>query len=241
MSFDHSTVEVKQLWWFQDGAIMSPYVRHRLWAAWGFCPRHTWSYLISECELRLMPRGVLVLYEDLASRAEAALVSRRWRARFRREDVCLTCDYLNIGDCGRVETGWRTETEKVNRMARTAQLVALDQQYWEPRTCPSCDGGAGPWCMTHLLAAHDDGQSVSAADRKAVAAALGDARGRMRATLEAICWPRTPVAPAGWAGLIEVLGWFGGWAGARQIAACEPDADAERVDLLYAGGGLVRT
>src|SRR5581483_6405555 len=62
MPCEFSTVEVKQLWWFLDGAIMSPFTRERLHATWGFCPRHTWAYLIAECELRLMPRGVLILY-----------------------------------------------------------------------------------------------------------------------------------------------------------------------------------
>lgn len=240
MSFEHSALEVKHLWWFQDGAIMSPFARHRLRAAWGFCPRHTWSYFISECELRLMPRGVLILYEDLTSRAEVALGARRWRSRLRPTDACLTCDYLKLADANRIEPGWQPKTDRVNRLVRASRLVALDRERWERRTCPECLGGEGPLCLGHLVAANDRGAAISTADRKTIAVALEDARARMQATLIATCWPRTPVPPGGWAGLIEVLGWFGGWQPVTQIRA-EAAEDDECFDLLYAGVGLTRS
>jgi hypothetical protein len=238
MPCEFSTVEVKQLWWFLDGAIMSPFTRERLAAAWGFCPRHTWAYLIAECELRLMPRGVLILYEDLAGRAATTLKERRWRAHLRATDICFTCEYLNLGDRDRIEPIWVRDAECVNRMVRTAQLVALDREHWEPRTCPKCLGGAGPLCRRHLLAAEDTDGSISKADRDEVAATLTNARRRMDKTLNAICWPRKPVQPGGWSALIEVLGWFAGWEGVAQIPPPAPQPDPERADLLYAGVGL---
>jgi len=59
--------EVKQLWWFLGGSIMSPGTRHRPWRSWGFCPRHTWAHAVVERELRVQPFSTAILYEDLTA------------------------------------------------------------------------------------------------------------------------------------------------------------------------------
>lgn len=37
--FDYTPEEVKQLWWFRDGSIMSVPIRERLWEGRGLCYR----------------------------------------------------------------------------------------------------------------------------------------------------------------------------------------------------------
>jgi hypothetical protein len=49
---DVTPTEVKQLWWFLDGAIMAPSTREELRKSWGFCPRHAWGLSMVEVELR---------------------------------------------------------------------------------------------------------------------------------------------------------------------------------------------
>src|SRR5215471_2944920 len=70
-----SRAEVKHLWWFFDGAIMAPDVRHQLWRSWGFCSRHTWAHAQLEAELRLHPFSTSILYENLITRAENTIRS----------------------------------------------------------------------------------------------------------------------------------------------------------------------
>jgi hypothetical protein len=205
-----TTVEVKQLWWFLDGAIMSPEARHRLWAAWGFCPRHTWAHFTCELELRALPRGTIILYEDLLGRA--ARPARNWVAQLRTTGPCLTCDYLAVGDATRDEQGWAEETAVVNRHERTLTLLQECQVHWEPRTCPACLGGAGMICRPHLL---EDGGKPT--DRDAILATLNDLRRRVEGTGAAISWPRRTVLPREWAAVVETLGWFAGWDGLRAI------------------------
>lgn len=224
-----TTVEMKQLWWFLDGAIMNPYTRHRLWAAWGFCPRHTWAHLSSECELRLLPRGTLILYEDLLGRAVDSLGSRRrWAAQLRATDSCLTCDYLAAGDPQRVERGWLVEAARVNRAYRSSALLAGCREYWEPHTCPECLGGDGVPCRPHLLARAQSGAPLESHERARTRAALADFRSQVDTVSRAISWPRTPVEAHQWAKLVEALGWFAGWRGAADLLgkALQPSTGA---------------
>lgn len=221
MTWDLTTVETKQLWWFHDGAIMSPAVRQRLRAAWGFCPRHTWLHFSSECELRGTPRGTIVLYEDLLGRAVEAVGARRgWASRLAADDACLTCEYLEVGDTHRIEQDWISETAAVNRRRRTTVLLQQSRGIWFPRTCPPCADGSGIRCRQHLIAGPDG--PAGAAERARLAEWLTGIHRRVDGVSRAISWPRRPVRPDEWAALVETLGWFAGWDGARGLLDEQP-------------------
>ncbi len=215
-----SVLETKQLWWFLDGAIMSHATRARLAAAWGFCPRHTWCYVTSEVELRLTPRGTLVLYEDLLTRAGTALESgRRWANKLRVDGTCITCDYVGPANPLRLEGGWDEDQAQINARTRMTALLVGSRATWEPRTCPECLGGSGPLCRMHLLAA---GKSVDEATRTRTRETLERIRAEVEELGKAISWPRRDVAPEEWAALVEALGWFAGWAGVSAVLSPEP-------------------
>lgn len=198
-----SGLEVKQLWWFIDGAIMSPESRARLRTAWGFCPRHTWSFFLAESELRGFPRGTLILYEDLLELAVGAVGSRRWASKLRSTGDCPTCNYIGPADPRRLEGGWDEDIAKVNRRTVSTALLEGCHDAWRDRGCPSCVGGGGLLCRTHLVAA---GNRPSDAGPH-----LDGLRAGLAELGVAISWPRREVAPQEWAPLIEALGWFAGW------------------------------
>ncbi len=93
---DYSAAEVKQLWWFRDGAIMSVPIRDRLWDARGLCHRHAWGYAVLEIELLAgQAFSTAVLYADLTDRA-AKLVGKRGmrKPKLNADGFCMTCDHI---------------------------------------------------------------------------------------------------------------------------------------------------
>lgn len=207
-----SGLEVKQLWWFLDGAIMSVESRQRLRTAWGFCPRHTWSFFCAEVELKGFPRGTLILYEDLLENAMAALDSRRWASRLRGNGDCATCNYVGPADPRRLEGGWDDDITRVNRRTVSTELLLGCRDTWQDRSCPQCLGGSGILCRGHL---------ISDGTRSGVRDTLDGLRAGVAELGVAISWPRREVEPAEWAALVEALGWFAGWAGALAVLGAE--------------------
>ena len=206
---DLSPAEIRQLHSFLDGSIMSPFVRHRLWHSWGFCPRHTWAFGSCDIDIRsTRPFSVGILYEDLAGRAARVLSAHRplaWRLRqLESRDVCFTCDYLEIARSGSFEPYVFELQVRANRRERTRRQLAESRPVWEKQVCPVCLGGDGVTCRPHLLAGA--GRPV-----RAVAAYLADLTERLGAMQDSFTW-RGPVAtPEQKASWVEALGWFGGW------------------------------
>jgi hypothetical protein len=206
-SLELDLAEVKQLWWFLDGAIMAPDVRDHVRRSWGFCPRHAWGFAVAEIELRGgRPFATAILYEDLTRRAAKAVGSgkrpgARTLHRLEPQEPCFTCEYLGLG--GEPEVSFRELAERTNRRERTRRLLEAGRAEWERRACPSCLGGGGLVCRSHLLAGGEASADLGAeleglADR--VAAFVGSQT--MRGT------PAGPLEQASW---IEALGWFAGW------------------------------
>lgn len=208
-----SLAEVKQLWWFFDGAIMNVGVRHHLWRSWGLCPRHAWAHGAAECELRYKPFGTSILHEDLTRRAAQAAgrkpkqptVARRFASR----DVCFTCDYTSISRDG--DPSFRSHQDRVNGFERTRRYFIDTRDAWESRSCPLCLGGHGLVCRQHLLQGVDP-----PTDLRPQLFALSD---RLYAFVKSMTWGGKPVGPLENASWIESLGWFAGWDYPRKVSS----------------------
>ncbi len=91
--------EIHYLYWFIQGSIMVPEMRHRLRRAWGFCERHAWGYILVEAAFyRGYMHGSALLYEDLLTPALSAFAAqgplKNWRLarNLRRKGPCPMCD-----------------------------------------------------------------------------------------------------------------------------------------------------
>jgi hypothetical protein len=210
-----AVAEVKHLWWFLDGAIMTPDVRHHLWRSWGLCPRHAWAYAAVEIELRGgRPFSVAILYEDLVRRA-AKVLDKAWllpwpyaARRLRSRAICFTCDYLSLQQTTLRyhEPIFEEYCSRVNRLERIRTTLAESQAIWEGRSCPLCLGGQGIPCRPHLLSGA--GPAKGTASLADSLRSLGNRLGRF---IDSMSWNgpvATPEIKVAW---VEALGWFAGW------------------------------
>jgi hypothetical protein len=197
--------EVRQLWWFLDGAIMHADTRMALRRSFGLCPRHAWGMAEVECALR---GGVLfatsVLYADLISGAAGAARGRHLRSTTRRlepDGPCLTC--LHVEHAHEAPREWVERADIVNRRSRFAEM--LDENWPEaaPRACGACTGGDGPTCLPHLLQGESDSDDL--------APRLARLAVNMHAYEKSLTADGRPVDRRGRAAWLETLGWFGGW------------------------------
>lgn len=207
-SLDLTRVEVAQLWWFADGAIMDRGTRLRLRRDGGLCPRHAWAYFVCDCELRWRPLGTAILYEDLLSQTLRAL--SRWphstRRLARAGSSCLTCEY--VGNRASVP-GFERETERANLRERSTAFVAGCAPTWGPRVCPACDvGGRGVPCRTHV----ERTQVTSVVDQ------LTHTLRRLSTCVRSMTFDGPPRRPDSDAALVETLGWFAGWQPAVRLS-----------------------
>jgi hypothetical protein len=217
---DFTAPEVKQLWWFLDGAIMNVDTRHHLWRSWGLCSRHAWGYAIAEIEVRGgKPFSTAILYEDLALRASAAMGQRlrsrgHIRSQLETHESCFACEYVSSLPGGELEmerAQWEETAKRVNHRTRTLALVGELRGAWESRSCPACLGGDGLVCRPHLLL------GVESDNR--LAAELAALARRLRVLANSLTTRRTPAGPLDRASWIEALGWFGGWDYAVKLKA----------------------
>lgn len=201
-------VEVKQLWWFLDGSIMDPGVRHHLWHSWGFCPRHTWAHAIAEIELRVAPLGTTILYKDLLSRAQH-LLGRRWRpiplrlSGLRAQASCYQCDY--IARARQPDAHFAPQQRQVNNRRRFTERVLAEAPVWVPRACPGCNPTyRGLPCRQHLL-------DETVPWDPTVLAGLNDLANRLDVHLRSMTWGGPQTTEEHRSAFIETLGWFAGW------------------------------
>lgn len=197
--------EVRQLWWFLDGAIMHADTRIELRRAWGFCARHAWALALVESELR---GGVLfatsVLYADLAAGAAHECAGTHLRSlthRLAGDGRCLTCHHAAQSSDEPPE--WQARAGTVNGRARFSALLRESWAETVERSCPACCGGAGLVCRPHLL----DG--VAAPDD--LAARLRRLAIAIHAYEKSLTADGRPVDRRGRAAWLETLGWFAGW------------------------------
>jgi hypothetical protein len=199
--------EVRQLWWFLDGAIMILDVRKHLRNSWGFCPRHTWLYGAVEIQLRGGdPFSTSILWEDLTRRAAQAVRNRTlpWNlslSRLKAGETCYTCDHLALGD--REDSIFQEYHQRARRLDRARRRFEESREHWTARSCPLCLGGDGLICRQHLL--------LGAEPTHRLADQLWQLADRLDALRASLTWHGKPVGPQEQASWIEALGWFAGW------------------------------
>jgi hypothetical protein len=207
VELDLTLPEVKELWSFLDGLIMSADARHQLWRSWGPCSRHTWASAVAECVYRVSLHSTAILYEDLMGRAVAVLrrPALSDHARLRRLEArgpCITCDYLEIARDG--DPSFRDRQERVNRRELFTRLLGDARPVWESRTCPLCLGGDGVVCRPHLLAG-------AAEITPELSSRLDELHGRLTVFAKSMRWQGPTSTPDERASWVEALGWFAGW------------------------------
>lgn len=149
--------EIHYLYWYIQGSIMSPSVRHRLRNAWGFCERHAWGAILVEASFRSgYMHGPAILYEDLLRPAIPALSFkgplknfRLWK-NLRERGPCMMCE-MNYGP----ETKGTASQDLVERGRDPRELRVFAQRtesYWGKTVCGRCLGnGSWPRCRRHLI------------------------------------------------------------------------------------------
>jgi len=155
--FQLSNGEIHYLYWFIQGSIMVPDIRHRLRRAWGFCERHAWGYILVEAAFyRGYMHGAVLLYEDLLTPALSAFrlkgPLRHWRLErsLHQKGPCPMCEMgfgphsKGIGRQELIETG-RNPTE-------LRALAFNTQKHWAKTVCGRCIGSESDQrCRRHLI------------------------------------------------------------------------------------------
>jgi len=152
-----SNGEIHYLYWFIQGSIMAPDMRHRLRRAWGLCERHAWGYILVEAAFYCgYMHGAALLYEDLLTPALSAFhlqgSLRNWR---------LARNLRNKGPCPMCEMGFGPESkgmarpELIERGRDVTELLTLARKteiYWEKAICGRCArNGSAQRCRRHLI------------------------------------------------------------------------------------------
>jgi hypothetical protein len=228
-----TAAEIQFLDGFLEGNVMDVGTRHQLRRSWGLCARHAWAHAAVELEVRQgRPMDVVVLHEDLAGRAAAALRRTRpfpWRiarGSIRARDACLVC--TNVAAAARSNRAAEGDAllelrvARVNQFRRTREAVIVTRDHWMARSCPRCTGGAGLMCRPHLL------QERDCTDRERIADYLRELQERLETYLH-LMWRMPPRAtPAQQACWVEVVGWFAGWWLPVAVAPVSPSRGSNR-------------
>ena len=206
--FDYSPQEVKQLWWFRDGSIMSVPIRDRLWEARGLCYRHAWGYALLEIEMMAgRAFSTAILYADYADRAAKLLGGKGKfgrKPKLEANGPCMTCDHLRT-TASHSLTGaeWPRGAEIVNKGESTRLLVGWCESTWRAASCPACMGGSGPTCRPHLIA--------GVSPTPGIAETLACMASRLDPLVRSMTVDRTDIGDSERASWIEAIGWFTGW------------------------------
>jgi hypothetical protein len=149
--------EIHYLWWFIQGSIMIPEIRHSLRRGWGFCERHAWGELLIEAAFyRGYMHGPALLYEDLIKPALPAfclrgpLKERRLARNLRNKGPCHMCG-MGYGpeSKGIVRPGL---VERGRDVAELLTLARKTEKYWEKTICGRCaKNGSVQRCRRHLI------------------------------------------------------------------------------------------
>ncbi|MEO7015115.1 MAG: hypothetical protein ABI067_01065 [Leifsonia sp.] len=225
-----SSEEVRILWDFVHGDIMSEVTRRRLRQHWGMCARHSWSYAVVEIELweagagtrgGHQPFDLSVLYTDLLETMVAQLGGRR-RSRLKgleREGRCVVCaDVRGGAPSGILVTHAGLDLqqliEEANQMRFTSDWLTETRPIWAQALCPDCAAAYGAAtqpgtlpCRAHLLT----GPAFSDASLELTRTTLTELAVQLQALTTSMTQggaPATEVTNASW---VKAVSWFNGW------------------------------
>ncbi|QIZ99832.1 hypothetical protein [Leifsonia sp. PS1209] len=226
-----SSEEVRVLWDFVHGDIMSGPTRQRLKEYWGMCPRHSWAYAVVEIELweagagargGHQPFDLTVLYTDLLQTMAGRLRTGRRRGQVKaleRHGQCVICADVRGGALAGIlvtHAGMDLQqlTSEANEMRFTADWLTETRPMWAATVCPDCaeahsvaaQPGTLP-CRAHLLS----GLAISDASVELTRTTLMELAGRVRALTDSMTQsgrPTTELVNASW---VQAVSWFNGW------------------------------
>ena len=207
--------EIHYLWWFIQGSIMAPSVRHRLRKAWGFCERHAWAAILVEASFRQgYMHGPAILYEDLLQPALPALglkgPLKNWRliVNLNEKGPCMMCD-MNLGP----ETKGAANEALIVRGRNATELRRFAEStraYWERTICGRCLGnGSWPRCRRHLIQDALEGSVENLSRHRAL---ISDLTKHITLYSRSFRWGfQGTEKEENKAALISAVGWCSGW------------------------------
>jgi hypothetical protein len=225
-----SSEEVRVLWDFIHGDIISGPTRRRLREHWGMCARHSWACAVVEIELweagagtrgGHQPFDLSILYTDLLH----AMVDRLGTGRHGRVQVlerrgeCVICaDVRGGAPPGILVThaglNLRQLTAEANRMRFTEGWLRETRPNWAADVCPDCATAAGMTaepgtlpCRMHLLSAG----LFSDASWELTRTSLSELAVQVRALTDSMTQSGLPATAAVDASWVKAAGWFNGW------------------------------
>ncbi len=226
-----SSEEVRVLWDFVHGDIMSGPTRQRLKEYWGMCPRHSWAYAVVEIELweagagargGHQPFDLTVLYTDLLQSMAGRLSSGRRHRQIRsleRHGQCVICADVRGGTPSGIlvtHAGMDLQelTREANEMRFTTEWLIETRPLWAAAVCPEC---AKTWsvaaqpgtlpCRAHMLT----GQAFSDAALELTRTMLVELAGQVRALTDSMTQSGLPATEPVNASWVKAVSWFNGW------------------------------
>lgn len=226
-----SSEEVRVLWDFVHGDIMSGPTRSRLREHWGMCARHSWAYAVVEIELweagagargGHQPFDLTILYTDLLQTMVDRLGSGRRHGRVRvleRRGDCVICADVRGGTPRGIlvtHAGLDLEllTGEANQMRFTEDWLIETKPSWAAQVCPDCAAAVGAStvegtlpCRAHLLVAG----AFTDASWELTRTTLAELAVQVRALTDSMTQAGAPATEAVNASWVKAVSWFTGW------------------------------
>ncbi|MFF1635246.1 hypothetical protein [Leifsonia sp. NPDC058248] len=225
-----STEEVRVLWDFIHGDILSDPIRRRLREHWGMCVRHSWAYAVVEIELweagagargGHQPFDLSILYTDLLeSMVDRLGTGRHGRMQMLdRHGECVICAEVRGGaPPGILVThaglDLRRLTAEANRMRFTERWMIETRPNWAAGVCPECATAAGvtPVAGTLPCRMHLRSSGVfSDASWELTRTSLAELAVQVRALTDSMTQSGRPATEAVDASWVKAVSWFDGW------------------------------
>lgn len=210
-----SAGEVNFLWWFIQGGLMDVETRHKLWDAWGMCPRHAAAWLTAEAAFRHgRLHGPAILYAELAATGLSALAptgrfaGARARRALRPKAGCLVCESgFGPGSDGFVPGNRLQIGRDASSLARHLRAT---EPVWRGDVCGRCDGSRrSARCRPHLLEDLARDPLLALSPHRERLARLAVRLGRYERSFRWDDRGRETVEDR--AALVSAVGWCGGW------------------------------
>ena len=219
--------EIHYLYWFTQGSIMVPDIRHGLRKAWGFCERHAWGYILVEAAFcRGYMHGASLLYEDLLT--PALSISR---IRTPLQNWRLARDLRNRGPCPMCKMGFGPHSKGIaspelikrgRAITELGKLAGSTETYWEKTICGRCaKNGSAQRCRRHLIEDASKGLIDTLSTHHALVEYIFYHLSRYHRSFQLEFQGKQTDEDV--AALISAVGWCSGWGAFLSICATESE------------------